>query len=105
MELRRNVFTFVFTCMLIVFCSVSFFDFKTKAKEQEEETFYKYYKTVSIAQNDTLWNFAEQYADDRFYEDYQTYIAEVMRINSLDSSDITKDCHLILPYYSLEFKE
>lgn len=102
-ELRRNIFTAFLTCALIVCCSVLWFDFNTKAQGTEEEILYKYYKTVSVAKNDTLWDFADEYADRRFYESYQSYIDEVMHINSLDDSAITAGCYLILPYYSAEF--
>lgn len=102
-ELRRNILTLVLTMALVVCCSVLFFDFNAKAQSSEDEILYKYYKTVSIAKDDTLWNFADEYADSRFYESHQSYIDEVMHINSLDDSRITAGCYLILPYYSAEF--
>ena len=59
----------------------------------------KYYKTIVIQQNDTLWSIAEQYCGKNSgAEDRWNYIAEIKKINQTGSK-IKAGMNLIVPYY------
>lgn len=90
----------MFSILLVTAFSSLFFGFGTKAQENNEEKAYKYYKSITVEAGDTLWHYAKQYGDDRYYGDYHDYIREVKSINSLRNDKITTGAHLILPYYS-----
>lgn len=101
--LRKHILTAFMTLFLIAACSMLFFSVKTKAQGNDEQILYKYYKSITVAAGDTLWNFADQYAEPSHYPDYQSYIDEVVRMNGLMDEHITSGQHIVLPYYSDEF--
>lgn len=70
-----------------------------------EDTFYKYYTSVVIEAGDSLWAFAEKYGDSVHYESERAYIEEVMQINHMKDENIKAGNHIILPYYSSEYKK
>ena len=51
----------------------------------------------------TLWDYACQYGEAKYYDSCDDYIKEVISINSLTEDKITAGQHLILPYYSSQF--
>lgn len=104
-ELRRNFMLMFLTLVLTVTCSTLFFTLKTKAQGNDEVVMCKYYKSVMISDGDTLWGFAEKYADPEHYSSYQGYIDEVLCMNGMVNEQITIGQHLLLPYYSDDFLE
>ncbi|MBQ8597000.1 MAG: LysM peptidoglycan-binding domain-containing protein [Lachnospiraceae bacterium] len=102
-EMRRNIFMCLLTIMLVISLSLTFFAFGTKAQSNDEEILYKYYKSITVQDGDTLWDYAEQYGSSEHYADNQAYIDEVIKMNALTDDEITSGQHIILPYYSLEF--
>lgn len=102
-QLQNNIMKFVLTIILISCLSVCLFSFKTKAQSDDAEISYKYYKSVSVSAGDTLWDYAVKYADEAFYDSYETYITEVMNINALSDDSIKSGQSIIIPYYSNEF--
>lgn len=98
-QLRNRLVMCFLTILLVVAFSSFFFGFGAKAQENNEEKAYKYYKSITIEVGDTLWHYAKQYGDERYYDDCNDYIREVKRINSLRNDQITAGAHLILPYY------
>lgn len=103
-QIRRNLSMLMMTVVLTVGFSVMFFSFKAKAQSSETPLFYKYYKSITVGGGDTIWDFAKLYADTDFYESYECYIKEVMDINHLKDDQIVYGQHIIIPYYSNEFK-
>lgn len=103
-ELRRNVTLFVLSSLLIIVLSITAGSIISKAQSGEAETYYKYYTSIEIQSGDTLWSLAETHADDRFMT-RQEFINEVSKTNHLLSSDIRQGDYLIIPYYSVEFKQ
>lgn len=103
-QIRRNLFMLMMTVVLTVGFSVMFFSFKAKAQSSETSHSYKYYKSITVGGGDTIWDFAQLYADTDFYESYECYIKEVMDINHLKDEQIVYGQHIIIPYYSNEFK-
>lgn len=102
-QLQNNIMKFVLTIILISCLSVCLFSFKTKAQSDDAEISYKYYKSISVSAGDTLWDYAVKYADEAFYDSYETYITEVMNINALSDDSIKSGQSIIIPYYSNEF--
>lgn len=102
-ELRRNISLFIMTMVLIIVSSSVLFSFKTKAQEKNEVIFYKYYKSITVSDGETLWGYAVQYADPSHYCDYQEYIDEVLCMNGMFDEQITVGQHILLPYFSEKF--
>lgn len=104
-ELKRNVTIFMtVTAVIIMILSITAGSIISKAQEKNEETYYKYYTSIEIQSGDTLWSLAEDHVDERFMSNRE-FINEVTRTNHLMSSDIRQGDHLIIPYYSAEFKQ
>ncbi len=76
---------------------------KAQSTFEAESIQYKYYMSVKVESGDTIWDYAERYANKTYYDSYNTYINEVVRINSLPNEEITIGQYIILPYYSNEF--
>lgn len=62
----------------------------------------RYYTSIDIKKNDTLWGIAKQYAQEG--TDIQGYIKEIKSINRLSDDNITQGQHLVVYYYSDEIK-
>lgn len=80
------------------------FSFRAKAQSTDEEILYKYYKSTVVSAGDTLWDYADEYGINSYYDDHQEYIKEVMQVNGLMNDRITEGQYIILPYYSPDFK-
>ena len=94
---------FILTIVLISGFSVGFFSFKTKAQNETEKVAYKYYKSIIVKSGDTIWDYAEEYANMDYYDSYDSYIKEVIRINAMPDDSIQSGQYLIIPYYSYDF--
>lgn len=102
-EMKKNFLIFVITICLIVTCSISLNGFRANAKDDSTEVSYKYYKSITIANDDTLWSIAEQYMDEDHYESISDYINEVKNMNAMTDDVIHYGDHLIIPYYDNSF--
>lgn len=102
-EMRKNLLIFVMTLCLIVTGSFTLSAFRSNAKDDSVETSYKYYKSIVVADNDTLWSIAEKYMDRDHYDSITEYIEEVKDMNSLQDETINYGEYLVIPYYSNEF--
>ena len=102
-QLRRHIMMFILTIVLISGFSVGFFSFKTKAQNETEKVAYKYYKSIIVKSGDTIWDYAEEYANMDYYDSYDSYIKEVIRINAMPDDSIQSGQYLIIPYYSYDF--
>lgn len=102
-EMKKNFLIFVMTVCLIVTCSVAWNAFSSNAKDDATEASYKYYKSIVISNNDTLWTIAEEYMDAEHYASINDYINEVKAMNSLTDDAIQYGEHLIIPYYDHVF--
>ncbi len=74
--------------------------FTGKGQEAEAATVnQKYYKCVTITDDDTLWTIAEEnYSEE--YDSYEDYIDEVKFINNLSNDTIYNGATLVVPYYA-----
>ena len=91
------VAVFVITIGSVAFGSV-FSSAKVPAKDVPQ---YKYYKSITIEQGDSLWSIAEEYCTDA-YEDTREYVDELKELNSLTSNTIHAGQHLLVVYYDTE---
>lgn len=89
---------------MFIFVSVFFVaSISTQASDKEHMPSYKYFRSIEISSGDTLWSIAEDNMDARYYRHTADYVAEVKRMNSLDTDQIIAGSYLIIPYYSTEF--
>ncbi|MCM1088120.1 MAG: LysM peptidoglycan-binding domain-containing protein [Muribaculaceae bacterium] len=103
-EMRRHLIISILTVCLVVIFSIGISSFRSNAKDNSNHTAYKYYKSITISHEDTLWSIAKEYMDSEHYDSIYDYMNEVKQINSLDSDDITYGNHLIIAYYSDEYR-
>lgn len=98
-EMRKNFLLFVMTLCLIVTTSITVSSFRSNAKNDPAQETCRYYKSITVSEQDTLWSIAETYMDEMHYDSIQDYISDVMHINNLKNDAIYADAHLIVPYY------
>ncbi len=78
---------------------------KSSAQSEDFEPQIKYYKTVMVHADDTMWSIADSYYSADNYKDMGSYISEICKINKIsDSGSIKAGEELIIPYFSSEFK-
>ena len=102
-QMRRQVLLVVITIVLVTVLAVSYHAILSEATTETGASSYKYYTSIEISHGDTLWAIAEEYAGEE-YASNQDYIDEVMQINHLKDDTLIAGNHLIVPYYSAEFK-
>ncbi len=102
-EMRKNFLLLVMTFCLVITFSISMSSFLSNAKDENTKTSYKYYKSITIENGDTLWSLANEYMDKEHYNSVNDYIQEVRNMNTLTDDNIVYGQNLIVPYYSTEF--
>lgn len=70
-----------------------------RTKAANERPIYKYYTSIQIEKDDTLWSIAECYGNEE-YQSKSEYITEVKQLNQIDEDQIHSGQHLLIPYYS-----
>ena len=101
-ELRKNFLLTIMTICFAITFSFSVNSFLSNAKDMSEKISYKYYKSITISNGDSLWSIAQEYIDDEHYDSVKDYINEVKQLNSLKSDYISYGENIIIPYYSYE---
>ncbi|MDD6811766.1 MAG: LysM peptidoglycan-binding domain-containing protein [Lachnospiraceae bacterium] len=102
-EMRKNFLLVIMTVCLVITFSISMNSFLSNAKDDSSQTSYKYYKSITIENGDSLWSIALEYMDAEHYDSVNDYIDEVKKMNALVNDNITYGQCLIVPYYSTEF--
>lgn len=102
-QIHRNICLAVTALVLIAGFSILFCSFGSRAQSSDKAVSYKYYKSIAVGAGDTLWDYAQRYADENYYDTYDSYISEVKDINHLKDDNIIYGQHIILPYFSNEF--
>ena len=102
-EMKKNFLILVMTICLIITGTLSMNGFRSNAKDDSTEVSYKYYKSIAVANNDTLWSIAEKYMDEKHYDSIYDYIQEVKSMNALTDDVIHYGEYLIIPYYDSDF--
>ena len=98
-EMRKHFLMFFITTCLIITCSVSVCGFYSNAKNSSVEGACKYYKSIEVSEDDTLWSIAGTYMDRNHYVSIYDYIEEVKFMNALTDDEIHYGKYLIIPYY------
>lgn len=102
-RMQKRLLTMAFFCLAIVLVSLCF-SFITNADSAAKRHAYKYYTEITVSEGDSLWDIAQHYMTEE-YDSPKAYIKEVKDINALlDADQIYSGQHLIIPYYSTEFK-
>ncbi len=79
--------------------------FLADAQSDTYEPSYKYYKSVMVHSDDTVWSIATDYYSADQYDSITEYIDEICSLNSItDTGSLNAGEALIVPYYSTEFK-
>jgi len=100
MELRRKFLISIVTVCSVMILSIGINGFLSNAKEDNaSQVSYKYYTSITVSSQDTLWSIAEKYMDIEHYHSINDYIQEVKAMNHLQNDIITYGEHLIIPYY------
>lgn len=102
---RRIVFLLavcILIIVLMIFCSVSAVQANEEQSHLQEET-YKYYTSVYVDRDDTLWGIASEYMTDEYTDIYE-YMDEVKTINHLTDDHLQYGTVICVPYYSEELK-
>lgn len=102
-QVRRNIIALMMSVFMVIAVSIFLISFSTEANDMEHQPSYKYYKSIEVANGDTLWSIAKNNIDANYYKSTYEYVAEVKRMNSLTSDNIVAGNHIIIPYYSTEF--
>lgn len=103
---RRQYFLLGLTIALVIFL----FAFigttvMSSAQSDEYEPSFKYYKTVTVHSDETLWNIANANFSEDNYDNLNEYIGEICMINAITDPDkINAGEDIVVPYYSAEFK-
>lgn len=98
-ELKRRRRAGALILLMTALFLSTFFSLRIRAQGNENKALSKYYTSIQVQTGDTLWSYACQYGDRRYYESNGEYIEEVMEINSLRDENIAAGQYLILPYY------
>lgn len=101
-ERRKVLVISVLTLFMVFLIGLTFGSFLSRAKEDMNiDGYSKYYANIEIKPGDTLWDLADSYMDTQNYDSKDSYIKEVLTINSLASENhIVSGQYLIMPYYA-----
>lgn len=105
MELRQKFLISILTICLVITFSIGINGFLSNAKDHSSPVSYKYYTSITVSSEDTLWSIAEKYMDLEHYSSANDYIQEVKKMNHLQNGIITYGEHLIVPYYANAYIE
>ena len=100
---RRNRQMTVKSLRMVIICSILIFAVSiggiiVKASDDSNRTrTYKYYTTVSVEDNDTLWSLESQYNNGA--EDRDTYINNIKQLNHMSNDTIIDGSYILLYYY------
>ncbi len=103
---RRQFILLGLTVALVVFLFILMgTSIRTSAQSDDYEPEFKYYKTVTVHSNETLWNIADENFSSDNYDNMNSYMGEICKINSISDPDSIKAGEaIIIPYFSTEFK-
>jgi len=94
----KNIKLIILNIALITIALIAGFNINAKASNIKQEATTKYYTSIEIKNQDTLWDLAKEYNNGR--ESQDDYINNLMSINNLNSDTIIKGEKLIIYYYA-----
>ena len=103
---RRQFMLLGFSIAVVIFVFILMgTTIMSSAQSDEFEPEFKYYKSVTVHADETLWKIADSNFSEDNYKDLNEYIGEICMINSISDPDTLKAGEaIIIPYYSTEFK-
>lgn len=100
---RKNGRTRAICLLLALFISVGVFRTVIAVKgNQGRNTRYKYYTSITIQEGDSLWSIAQKYCETT--KELPDYVEELKEINGLSEETIHSGNHLVVYYYSSDYK-
>lgn len=100
---RRNAKLVMVLSIVAIIVFICFGTSAVTAKASSTSGRYKYYTTVYVDRDTTLWGIAQEYMTEEYSNAYD-YIDEVMEINNLPCEKLEYGITLCVPYYSAEYK-
>ena len=103
---RRQIIVLALLGSFIIFmASFMLGTIMTDAQSDNYSPEFRYYKTVTVHSDETLWDIAELYFSPDNYRSMNQYITDICHINNLGDPDMIRSGEaIIIPYYSSEFK-
>lgn len=96
---RRNRRVVFILSLLIMVSFISLFCSKSNASDNDTHEYYKYYKSIQVDSEDSIYELASMYAIDEMTT-IDKYVAEVMFMNNMESPEFpVSGCCIIIPYY------
>ena len=100
--MKKRIYNKIIMLTILVVISIItllFFNLLSgKVKAQDSAPKVKYFKSIEIMEDDTLWSIAECHISIQ-YSSMQDYIEEVKKINNIKGDRIHQGCYLTVPYY------
>lgn len=105
MKKRRNHYHsfLLLVCVMAAAVGLIFRSGSAVNADDDIQERYKYYTSVYIDRDETLWNIASEYMSDE-YADIRDYMDEVKTINHLTDDELEYGTTICVPYYSGEYK-
>ena len=92
---------FIIVAVLAIIIAISCSIHIVNASDKEDKTMHKYFTSVTVKADDTLWDIANEYS---YKEKPKTYVNNIMSINNMTDETIYSGQDLIIYYYSDELK-
>ena len=100
-ELRRKITTFCLLTAVTVVISILFvFGSKSIASDGSVKDYHKYYKSIEVSGEDSLYEIADEYAIPELMT-AEEFVTEVMFINNMEDEKLSYGkSYIIVPFYS-----
>lgn len=104
-RIERRILIFTITSLFIISAILIGSSISGLAKtSNDKEASYKYYTSITVEKDDTLWSIASEYISSE-YDEIEDYITEVRNLNHLYNDGIRAGECLTIPYYASEILE
>jgi len=101
--LRNKKIVFGILLSVIIISSIIFSTNMKATASDSSSSRYKYFKSIEIANGQTLWSIAKDYISEE-YNTMGEYIQELKDMNGLTSDEIHAGQNLVVTYYEEELK-
>lgn len=104
---RRNSLSAIInpvTLLLAAIAIIMTFSFGIRtvnASDKDDKTMYKYFTSITVQSDDTLWDIATRYS---YNEKPKNYVSNIMSINNMTDETIYSGQDIVIYYYSDELK-
>lgn len=95
-----NPFTLLVAAVAVVLL-VTFSIRTVNASDKDDKNMYKYYTSITVSADDTLWSIADRYA---YNESNKDYVNHIISLNNMSGDTIYSGQDLVIYYFSEELK-